>query len=144
MRRTAVILVSGLAASLALAGCSQDPPVPLVLGDCLIISGVGESGDSVPTVACDEAHEAEVYATFDVGGSDTYDEEAVVAEVEEECVSRFEAYTGEPYSSSPLDIFYTWPLAEGWDAGERGAVCAAFVPDESGVPQLFEGTLAAF
>ncbi len=142
MRRTAAVLLAGIAAA-TLAGCSETPAEPLVVGDCLIISGVGDSGDSVPTVACDEAHEAEVYATFDAGGADAYDEPAVVAEVEDECVARFEGYTGEPYSSSPLDIFYTWPLAEGWEAGERGAVCAAFVPDSAGVPQLFEGTLAA-
>lgn len=126
----------------ALAGCAQDPPQQLALGDCLIISSVGDSGDAVPTVACDEAHEAEVYAVFDVTADGEYDEDAVVAEVEEECVARFDDFTGESYATSSLDIFYTWPLGDGWDAGSREAVCAAFVPDASGVPQLFEGTLA--
>lgn len=143
MRRLAALALAVPASVIALAGCSQDPPRALAVGECLIVSGVGDSGDSVPAVDCGEAHEAEVYALVTVDGADAYDEAAVIAAVEEQCVARFEDYTGEAYATSSLDIFYTWPLAEAWDAGERGAACAAFVPDDAGVPVMFEGTLQA-
>lgn len=131
------------ATALVLAGCAQDSPRDLAVGECLIVSGVGDSGDSVPAVDCTESHEAEVYAVVSVDGPAQYDEDAVIAAVEEQCVARFEEYTGEAYATSSLDIFYTWPLAEAWDAGERGAACAAFVPDDSGAPVMFDGTLRA-
>lgn len=137
----ALVLIATTVA--ALSGCSSEPAEPLEVGDCLLVSGVGSSGDAVPTVDCAQAHEAEVYAVVEVPGRDTYDEDQVIAAVEQECVDRFDAYTGEPYASSSLDIFYTWPRAEGWDAGERSAVCAVFVPDERGAALLFEGSLAA-
>ena len=144
MRGSAALFLMAMG-TVMLAGCAGDPPEPsepLAVGDCLIVSGVGGSGDAVPTVACDQPHEAEVYAVVEVAAADPYDEAEVIASVEQECVERFDAYTGEAYATSSLDIFYTWPLAESWDAGDRGAVCAAFVPDESGVAVMFEGTLA--
>ncbi|WP_062290744.1 septum formation family protein [Demequina phytophila] len=130
------------AAALLLAGCAAGDSRPLAVGDCLTISGVGDSVRDVPVVACDGPHEAEVYATFDVT-ADQFDEDAIIADVEAECVDRFDAYVGEPYRTSSLDIFYTYPLEDVWADGGRGAVCAAFAPDpESGVPVVFEGTLA--
>ncbi len=129
------------AITLLLTACAADEPRPLAVGDCLTISGVGDSVRDVPVVACDGPHEAEVYATFDVTAA-TFDEDAIVADVEAECVDRFDDYVGEAYRTSSLDIFYTYPLEDVWADGGRGAVCAAFAPDqESGVPVVFEGTL---
>lgn len=139
MRRALVI--TPLLAALALAGCSQGEPATLAVGDCLIVSG---DLRDVPIVPCDGPHEAEVYALLEVADAEAFDERALVAEVEDECVALFDAYVGEPYRTSSLDIFYQYPLQDGWESGERGAVCAAFVPDpDTGRPLSFEGTLAA-
>ncbi|WP_062313235.1 septum formation family protein [Demequina rhizosphaerae] len=131
-----------LAAALALAGCSDGERQELAVGDCLTISGTGDTVGDVPVVDCDGVHEAEVYAAFDLD-SGSYDEDAVIAEVEEACVDRFDAYVGEPYRTSALDVFYTYPLEDAWAEGDRLAVCAVYAPDpDSGEPVAFEGTLA--
>lgn len=141
MRRLLLISLP-VAVVLALAGCSQGEPQQLAVGDCLMISGVGDSVGDVPVVPCDGPHEAEVYLLFEVADADAYDEQAVVAEVEERCVTEFEGFVGEPFSTSSLDTFYTYPLADGWDGGGREAMCAAFAPDpDTGRPLTFEGSL---
>ena len=130
-------------AVLALTGCADDAPEDVQAGDCLTISGVGDTAGGVPVVPCDGIHEAEVYALFEVADDAAYDEAAIVAEVEERCVDDFASYVGEDYRTSSLDIFYTYPLADGWAEGDREAMCAVFAPDpDSGAPVRFEGTLA--
>lgn len=139
MRRSTIAMLLPL----LLTACADAEPQQLAVGDCLTISGVGDSARSVPLAPCDGVHEAEVYAVFDVQPADAFDVDAIVGEVEEECVARFEDYVGEPYRTSSLDVFYLHPLEEGWSEGDREAVCAAFAPDpESGLPIAFEGTLA--
>jgi len=132
-----------LLATLTLAACGSPEPQQLAVGDCLTVSSVGSTVEQVPVVPCDGVHEAEVYAVYDVADADDYDEDAVIAQVEERCVGLFAAYVGEPYATSSLDIFYTWPLEDAWAEGGREAVCAAYVPDpDTGRPLEFEGTLA--
>ncbi|MDN4475991.1 septum formation family protein [Demequina sp. SYSU T00192] len=139
MRRPIVLAA---VAVLLLAGCSDSERQELAVGDCLTISGTDGSFGNVPVVDCAGVHEAEVYAAFDLDAG-AYDEDAVIVEVEEACVDRFEAYVGEPYRTSSLDVFYTYPLADAWDEGDRLAVCAVYAPDpDSGEPVAFEGTLA--
>lgn len=134
-------LLTPLLAALALVGCGQGEPVELAVGDCLIVSG---DLRDVPVVPCDGPHEAEVYALVDVADAPSFDEQALITDVQDQCVALFDAYVGEPYRTSSLDIFYQHPLQDAWDAGERGAVCAAFVPDpDTGRPLSFEGSLAA-
>ncbi|WP_062467331.1 septum formation family protein [Demequina maris] len=137
-------IVLTVVAVLVLAGCSgsDGERQELAVGDCLTISGTGDTVGDVPVVDCEDAHEAEVYATFDLDPG-SYDEDAVVATVEERCVDGFEDYVGEPYRTSSLDVFYTYPLEDAWAEGDRLAVCAAYAPDpDSGEPVAFEGTLA--
>ncbi len=141
MRRAPITVV---VAALALAGCAASEPQQLAVGECLIVSQAGDDGDNVPVVPCDGPHEAEVYAVLQVPDSSTYDEDAVIAHVEEECVARFDDYVGEPYRTSRLDVYYTYPLEDGWRDGSREAACAVYAPDErTGRPLSFEGTLAA-
>lgn len=140
------LLAAALAASaVALAGCTPETAEPLVEGDCLLVSSVGERVTDVPVVSCDEPHEAEVYAVVELAGIEAdaaYDADAVVEATEAKCVALFENYIGEPYRTSRLDVFYTYPLEEGWANGDRGIVCAAYAPDQStGRPLTFTGTL---
>ncbi len=135
------LLILPLLAAAALAGCAPDEAQVLEAGDCLLIAGVGAEVREVPVVACDQPHEAEVYAVIEVTDTGTFEEAAVVEEVEARCIDEFEAYVGESYSTSRLDIFYRWPLIDAWEAGDHGAMCAVFVPDEAGMPIPFEGTL---
>lgn len=143
------LLLGGLASAalvITLSACVSGTPQQLAVGDCLVISSVGDEFSEVPVVDCETAHEAEVYSVHTIGGSwgDDYDAQAVVATVEDECIARFEAYVGEPYATSSIDVFYVYPLADGWAEGDREVVCAAFAPDpDTGDPVAFRGTLAA-
>lgn len=141
MRVLPVLLTCAL-----LAGCAAPEPQELEVGDCLLVAQVGERADDVPVVDCGEPHEAEVYAVVEpaaLAALSAYDAEAVIAVAEEECVALFEGYVGEPYRTSALDVFYTYPLEDRWDLGEREVVCAVWAPaEQTGRPLLFEGSLA--
>ena len=135
-----------LVACVTLAACAAPEPQELEVGDCLLVAQVGERADDVPVIDCAEPHEAEVYAVVEPASYAEltgYDADAVVAAAEEQCVALFEDYVGEPYRTSPLDVFYTYPLEDRWEVGVREVVCAVWAPAEStGRPLLYEGSLA--
>jgi hypothetical protein len=82
-------------------------------------------------MACDEAHAGEVYGIADLpyGASEDYPEESELLGASEGiCTERFSDYVGEPYATSDLEIYYFYPLPDGWSAGDRQVVCVAIDP----------------
>ncbi len=82
-----------------------------------------EATYSVVVIGCDEPHDREVYALFDLTGSEFPGAEAVTQEGLEGCVARFADYVGTSFETSELDAFSLAPTAESWELGDRGVVC---------------------
>ena len=149
--RTALIGAAALAA-LALAGCGSagstigsmvsgnDDPFSIEIGDCIneaLLSGGGEETDSIPVVPCDEAHDSEVYAAFDVD----YDAFPGVEQLQEDgseyCLSEFEGFIGVPYDESAIYFSSYYPTEGSWDSlGDREILCVAYLDGEQSTGSL--------
>jgi Septum formation/Protein of unknown function (DUF2510) len=102
----------------------------LEVGDCLTeVQAIEEEILSVQTVPCSEPHREEIYAVVTLPEGDFPGDEAIVTQAEDVCLAEFEGFVGLSYAESVLEFNYAWPLEEGWDAGERGVVCAVSDPD---------------
>jgi Septum formation/Protein of unknown function (DUF2510) len=102
----------------------------LEVGDCLSeIQATEETFISVETVPCSQPHSEEIYAVVTLPEGDFPGDEAIITQAEDVCVAEFEGFVGLSYAESVLEFNYAWPLEEGWDAGERGVVCAVSDPD---------------
>ena len=114
-------------------------------GDCFRYpTAIGDVGDgeayelaSVEGVSCDDPHDGEVYALFDLPGGDDapYPGEASVYEsAGEGCIQRFESFVGIGYYASPTwDISPLYPTAVGWEQIDDREVVCVIVPID-GVP----------
>lgn len=96
----------------------------LAVGDCFD-DPAAEATEvySVDAIPCDEPHDNQVVAKFDLASGDFPGEEEVMAQAYQGCLDRFEEVTGEAYETSPLDIFPLFPTEGGWDAGDHEVVC---------------------
>jgi hypothetical protein len=95
----------------------------LAIGDCIIDSGGTEVFD-VQTVDCAQPHDFEVYAEFDLAGTDYPGEQAVSDQGDAGCFDAFEPFVGLAYESSTLDYTFYSPTQESWtDGGDRLISC---------------------
>ncbi len=86
---------------------------------------------SVAAMPCDQPHDNQAYAVFDLPDGDWLGSEVVVEAAFNGCLERFEAAIGESYEVSPLDILPLYPTEASWDAGDREVVCAVYNVDLS-------------
>lgn len=93
----------------------------LQVGDCLDVPTRDEFS-SVTLVPCTSPHHAEVYVRFDLPTGAYPGEDATIAKAEQGCADRFEAFVGEPYEESPLELVYGWPGAASW-AEDKSVIC---------------------
>jgi hypothetical protein len=99
------------------------------VGDCITPVGDDLMVGSVELIDCAEAHEAEVYAQFEVpgdalpgtpgypGGSE------LTWYAQDECQDRFADAMGESYWDSPHDLKVITPSFSTWDVGDRTITC---------------------
>jgi len=81
----------------------------------------------VPAVPCDEPHDNEVYAIFDLTGDQFPGDETASTLADDGCMDRFEAYVGETYEESVLAITHLVPSEGSWEQiGDREVVCVAY------------------
>lgn len=100
----------------------------LRVGDCF---DDHDSGDvqRVAALPCGEAHDNEVFATFDLDGEWMGDDE-VTRLGEEGCNDRFAAAIGAPYEESVLAFYPMTPTEGSWnDLDDREIVCVAYHMD---------------
>lgn len=103
------------------------------VGDCLNSSSVASDGsaiDHVPVVPCDQAHEDEVYYSYDLPDGDFPGEDAILADADTECVDQFGSFIGIDYHDSALDYWPMYPTTQSWENGDREVLCIAW--DSSG------------
>lgn len=121
-----VVIEGGDVGVLALnvGDCFDDPP------------GVFETDEmteveSVAAVPCDEPHDNQAYAKFDLPDGDWPGDEETSQDAFDGCLDEFEAMIGEPYETSPLDILPLSPTETGWRLGDHEVLCAVYNLDLS-------------
>ena len=105
------------------------PPKPVTLphvfslraGQCVDSGTDGISG--VHVLSCGQAHDAEVFATFQVAGSRYPGAAALQQRAREGCVSRLAGYLNPELPATSLAQSFVYPGAGAWSAGERTVVC---------------------
>jgi len=100
-------------------------------GDCVDIPSQVSEFIGIP---CDEAHDAQVYALFEIDGDDFPGDTEVVSQGETGCASRFEAFVGKSYEESIYYINTVRPTELSWVRGDREVIC--LIAPEDGSPKL--------
>lgn len=100
------------------------PITEIQVGDCL----TKEIEDDVELLTvevapCDDTHVLEAYGNFSLEDGAWPGQDQVDRLAEGGCVKRFEAFVGEPYDTSKLEVFYFRPFEIGWRRGDRGVSC---------------------
>jgi Domain of unknown function (DUF4190)/Septum formation len=98
----------------------------LRMGDC-VNDLDRESFVTVPVVPCSEPHDGEVFAIIEVAGDRFPGEDRVVAQAEDECPDRLEAYAPDA-ATDELDVFFLHPSSESWRHGDHKIACLAQDP----------------
>ncbi len=132
--------LAGLALVGGLAACSSEPErneegeieeegdlsaFSIEEGDCLAsLDDLSGQVAEVPVIPCDQEHEAEVFALFDLPDGD-FPAASVDSDAEAGCVEAFPDYFGITIEESAMQITYLTPSAESWDQGDQEVVCIA-------------------
>lgn len=97
----------------------------LKVGDC--VNGIGNSNNlaSLPAAPCDQAHEGEVFAVFDLPPGDYPGQPEVENQATTECSTRLDAYAPSAATDENVGLFYLYPKARNWAAGDHEVVCVA-------------------
>ena len=86
--------------------------------------------DDVTTLPCREAHDGEVFAvvTYPAARDVAYPGDDAVADfAASECLTRFQAYTGQAYDDSDLDVATVRPNSQSWDdRDDRDVGCVLY------------------
>jgi hypothetical protein len=101
-------------------------------GDCFDLPDTTSDVATLPLVACDEPHDAEVFATIEhpAAPDDPFPTpRELLRFAYAECDGeRFTRYVGAPLEESPLDMDVIYPEQASWRLGERTLVCFLFDP----------------
>ena len=102
--------------SLKVGDCYNGPALPTE--DYIVVT-------NVELVSCDDPHENEVYAVFELPDSSWKGVEYVFEQAEIGCVARFEAFVGIEYKLSTLYADIIYPLEKGWkEEDDRKVQCS--------------------
>jgi Septum formation len=105
----------------------------LAVGDCVDVTDlqIGKPllAGAVNAATCTAAHGAEVFDLVGLasGPSVPYPGPTpVIDDSTDRCISAFSAYVGSSYLGSTLDVIPVVPDQQGWNQGDRQAVCLAY------------------
>jgi hypothetical protein len=107
---------------------SDNPPLEpsYKVGDCLLKLTAG--ADPWETVPCEQPHEAEVFAVFELAEGKFPGDQKVFDIVDRECTKRFEEYVGVPYDESRFGMTNVSPADKVSWYYDRGVTCL-ILPD---------------
>jgi hypothetical protein len=112
-----------------LGGCAgEQRAASLKVGDCFDDSAEMLSGEEVfrvPSVACTNPHDNEVFHVTNYPGG-TYSVDAIADFSDRACFSAFEPYVGRSYEMSVLDFTWLMPTPDSWALGDREVICIAY------------------
>lgn len=142
--RLPVGLAAGVALVLGLAACSDPEVVSANEGDCIESLSTG-SVSELPTVDCDEPHDAQVVGVFDHDGDDFPGDEAIATTANERCAELFEEFVGAPVTETSLAFSSVNPTEQTWnEADDRETICFAQLADNSQLTESVEDNAEAF
>lgn len=142
--RLPVGIAAGVALMLGLAACSDPEVVTAEVGDCIETLGVGSISE-LPTVDCDEPHDAQVVGLFDHEGDDFPGEAEIAATAQERCEELFEEFVGAPFTDTSLVFSTVNPTEQTWnEADDRETICFAQQLDGSQLPESVEDNAESF
>ncbi len=98
-------------------------------GDCFDDPEVSTDIRAVPPVACDQPHDNEVFATFDLVGATYPGGEALEDEALAGCTDRFPGQVDARFAEADLVIGVLVPTRDSWEDGDREVVCVVSSPD---------------
>lgn len=114
----------------AAPGAEDQDVFDMAVGDCIedieSIFGGADSVDQVTKVGvidCGQPHNAEVYHAEDLPDGDFPGMTELTAQSEQICLDNFEAFAGEPYLQSDLEVTYFHPTEQSWGYGDRTVNC---------------------
>ncbi|MGW0363864.1 DUF4190 domain-containing protein [Streptomyces sp. NPDC002990] len=92
----------------------------------------GQAGFSVRVLPCDQPHEGEAYAVFDLEDGPYPGTDKVVSIAEEKCAGKaLTDYVGEAAKlPEKLEVYYYYPQSSTWVVGDREVTC--FLGDTTG------------
>ncbi|HET9420138.1 MAG TPA: DUF4190 domain-containing protein [Nocardioides sp.] len=110
-------------------------PSKLRVGDCFNEPQIDDLNaneqietELVDVVPCGGPHDAEIYHSFQLTGSE-YPGQGAIDRAARACVPEFKEFVGLSYAQSRLDFVYYFPTQESWDyLDDRGIACAAIDP----------------
>lgn len=98
----------------------------LEIGQCFDDPDTSGTVTAVDMVGCNDPHDNEVYALFDLPDG-TFPGLSVVKEAAAEgCYDVFESYVGLDYESSVFDFSSLSPTPNSWENGDREVVCIVY------------------
>ena len=101
----------------------------LRIGDCFDPKDIdAEEADEVDARRCDEKHQFEMMAVGTMRDGTYPTDEEFESFVGSVCVPAFDEYVGLAYEESRLDVFWYFPLEEGWSDGDHVVQCAVYDP----------------
>lgn len=110
----------------AIVGAGTLDAFEMRLGDCFDDPDMyAEEFSSLPGVPCNEPHDNETFAVFDLTMS-SYPEYDIAEISEASCIEHFETYVGRDYETSALDVVTMYPTQESWSQNDREVVCALY------------------
>ena len=98
---------------------------------------------TIEVVPCDQPHLMEIGAVFEYPlppDSDFPGTISVDGYATEQCLERFEAYVGAPYTESELDVLIIAPDEDGWDDGDRRIACVLYHTNFEEITGSVEGS----
>lgn len=98
------------------------------LGDCISNFNAEEQISELTVIPCEEEHDQEVYAVFEVPDGDFPGAEAFETQVTTDCIGAFETFVGLAYDVSVLEVQWLEPTEQSWAEGDRELVCTVLDP----------------
>jgi hypothetical protein len=103
------------------------------VGDCYLDDGEVEDAElgeifRVDAVPCDEPHDNEVYAIFDLPDGEFPGQDELFRLADKGCHESFADFAGVGLYQTRLDLTYLFPTEQSWARGDREVVCVVFDP----------------
>ncbi|MEV7324789.1 DUF4190 domain-containing protein [Streptomyces sp. NPDC093970] len=109
-------------------GASETSSLSLSTGDCFDTPGDSLTGDlvtDVTRVPCEDAHDGEVFATYDLEGAEYPGDDASGGSADHRCYALEDTYAFDLWAvPDDVAVYYFTPSEDSWSTGDRSVVCA--------------------
>ncbi|MEU9447771.1 DUF4190 domain-containing protein [Streptomyces sp. NPDC048277] len=108
-------------------GVNDTSSLSLSTGDCFDTPDGALTGDlvsDVTVVDCEQAHDGEVFATYDLKGSAYPGDDGVAHSADQRCYALEDGYAMDGWAiPGDVDVYYFTPSKDSWEYGDRQVAC---------------------